>query len=153
MSHEQDYDEYDSELTDEEIRAQQDAMADMASDAKAPQKQITAEDLLNATRMFVWGDYQTIIIGIADDSDPDYFTIYNPRGYDEDSESLIPKPLPRMAFDKTLSVSRQMITAVYFPDADILGRYFKNITQGKLDAQPVELDDIDSAVVATKTMQ
>ncbi len=88
MSHEQDYDEYESEL-DDEIRAKQDAMADMASDEKSPQKQITAEDLLNATRMFVWGDYQAIIIGIADDSDPDYFTIYNPRGYDEESESII----------------------------------------------------------------
>lgn len=48
MSHEQDYDEYESEL-DDEIRAKQDAMADMASDEKSPQKQITAEDLLNAT--------------------------------------------------------------------------------------------------------
>ncbi|MEG1299470.1 MAG: hypothetical protein RSC93_02010 [Erysipelotrichaceae bacterium] len=152
MSHEQDYDEYESEL-DDEIRAKQDAMADMASDEKSPQKQITAQDLLNATRMFVWGDYQAIIIGIADDSDPDYFTIYNPRGYDEESESIIGRPLPRMAFDKTLYVSRQMITAVYFPDADILGRYFKNITQSKIEALSVESNDIDSAVVATKTMQ
>lgn len=147
-----DYMDDDSDLTDEEIRAKQDAMADMASDEKAPKK-LTAEDLLNATRMFIIGDYQSIIIGIADDADPDFFTIYNPRGYDEDLECLTYKPMPRMAFDQPLNISRSLVSAVYFPDNDILGRYFKDITTAKINAQPVSVDDIDSAMVATTTKQ